>query len=133
MKGVGAALAALALAGAVPALAQGTSPAQAKAEGLIGERFDGYLGYAAGPPASGLLRSQTEAVNIRRRALYTDLASRRGVSPQEVGITAGCTLLGRVRVGEPYLLSDGVWRRRLAGQAAPVPDYCTGGSAPNGG
>lgn len=127
MTRIGAALAIAALAATVPAPAQTTSSAQAKAQGLIGERFDGYLGYVAGPPSSGALRSQTEAVNIRRRALYTDLASRRGVSPQEVGITAGCTLLRRVRVGEPYLLSDGAWRRRLAGQAAPVPDYCTEG------
>jgi uncharacterized protein YdbL (DUF1318 family) len=100
--------------------------AQARAVGVVGERYDGYLGYAA-PPSSGLVRSQTEAVNIRRRALFTGLAGRRGVSPQEVGITAGCTLLARVAVGESYLLSDGVWRRRVAGQRAPVPEYCRGG------
>jgi len=27
-------------------------------------------------------------------------------------------------VGEIYLLSDGVWRRRAPGQGAPVPAYC---------
>jgi uncharacterized protein YdbL (DUF1318 family) len=119
---------AVVLALAVPATAQSgaTALAQARAAGTVGERYDGYLGYAA-QPASGMVRSQAEAINIRRRALYTDLASRRGVSPQEVGITAGCTLLGRVAVGESYLLGDGVWRRRAAGQPAPVPDYCTGG------
>ena len=66
-------------------------------------------------------------MNIRRRALYTGLAQRRGVAPGEVGITAGCTLLGRVAVGEAYLLGDGVWRRRGPGQPAPVPDYCRAG------
>nr|WP_237219975.1 YdbL family protein [Sphingomonas arenae] len=97
----------------------------ARSAGLIGERFDGYLGVrTAIPPVT---RRATEDVNIRRRALYAGLAGRRGVSPQEVGITAGCSLLARVAVGEWYLLSDGVWRRRRAGQAAPVPDYCTGG------
>lgn len=108
------------------AQAGGGSLAQARAAGVVGERYDGYLGYAS-PPSSALVRSQTESVNIRRRALYTDLASRRGASPQEVGITAGCTLLGRVAVGEVYLLNDGVWRRRGVGQPAPVPGYCTGG------
>jgi uncharacterized protein YdbL (DUF1318 family) len=94
----------------------------------VGERFDGYLGYASPAAAiGGPARTQTEGVNIRRRALYTGLAERRQVSPSEVGITAGCTLLGRVAVGEAYLLSDGVWRRRGAGQGAPVPDYCRGG------
>jgi uncharacterized protein YdbL (DUF1318 family) len=99
---------------------------EARAAGIVGERYDGYLGYAA-RPSSQLARSQTEAINIRRRKLYTDLAVSRGVSPQEVGITAGCTLLARVAVGEAYMLSDGVWRRRGAGQPAPVPSYCTGG------
>lgn len=98
----------------------------ARAAGQVGERYDGYLGYVAGSPGAQA-RSQTEAINIRRRALYSDLAQRRGVSPQEVGITAGCTLLGRVAVGERYLLADGQWRTRAAGEAAPVPAYCTGG------
>jgi len=116
------------LAAAVPVAAQ-VGPAallQARAQGVVGERYDGYLGYAS-EPGSNAARVQTEAVNIRRRAIYSSFGSRRGVSPQEVGITAGCTLLARVQVGESYLLSDGVWRRRRAGQPAPVPDYCTGG------
>ena len=32
--------------------------------------------------------------------------------------------LARVGVGEAYLSADGAWRRRVAGQPAPVPDYC---------
>ena len=98
----------------------------ARAAGQVGERFDGYLGYVQTPP-SAQARTQTEGLNIRRRALYSDLAQRRGVSPQEVGITAGCSLLARVEVGEWYLLADGAWRQRRAGQPAPVPDYCRGG------
>jgi len=112
---------------AAPLGAQGGSMAllQARSQGIVGERYDGYLGYAAQPDGSGV-RVQTEAVNIRRRSLYTGFATRRGVSPQEVGITAGCTLLGRVQVGESYMLADGQWRRRATGEAAPVPDYCEG-------
>jgi len=110
----------LALGLATAATAQ-TAYFDARAAGQVGERYDGYLGYpvvAPGPQA----RAQIESINIRRRALYSDLAQRRGVSPQEVAITAGCTLLGRVQVGERYMLSDGQWRVRAAGQAAPVPD-----------
>jgi len=98
----------------------------ARAAGQVGERYDGYLGYT-GAPLSGQARMQADTINIRRRALYSGLAQKRGVSPQEIGITAGCTLLGRVDVGESYLLGDGRWRRRQAGEPAPVPDYCTGG------
>lgn len=111
---------------AVSASAQ-TSPAvsAARAGGLIGERFDGYLGVRAPVPVT--TRRATEDVNIRRRALYSGLAARRGVSPQEVGITAGCSLLARVAVGEWYLPGDGQWRQRRPGQPPPVADYCTGG------
>lgn len=117
---------------ALPILAAGTAALaqsayfEARAAGQVGERYDGYLGYALVRP-NAQARQQTEAINIRRRALYTGLAQQRGVSPQEVGITAGCTLLGRVAVGESYMLGDGQWRRRGAGEPPPVPDYCVGG------
>lgn len=114
----------LTVAIAAPIAAQGPAAAvaDARARGIVGERFDGYLGVAveSGPA----LRHQVGAINIRRRALYLDLATRRGVSLQEVGITAACQLLGTVSVGERYQLSDNVWRVRAAGAAAPVPDYC---------
>lgn len=117
------ALAALALIAAGPAAAQ-SSPAlsAALAAGAVGERFDGYLGIAA--PSGAYLRSTVGAINIKRRSLYSSLAARKGVSPQEVGITASCQLLARVAVGQAYMLDDGVWRRRAAGQAVPRPGYC---------
>jgi uncharacterized protein len=108
---------------AAPAAAQ-TSPAirAAKAAGQVGERFDGYLGVASA--ASAVVRREVDAVNIRRRAHYSNLAAARGVSPQDVGITAGCLTLRSVEAGQAYLLGDNVWRRRGPRQPAPVPDYC---------
>ena len=113
-----AALAAIAL----PAAAQTPVIDAARAEGRVGERFDGYLGLATA--VSEQVRRQVSSVNIRRRSLYTDLAERRGVTIEGVGIAAGCELLAKVRVGEVYMLSDGKWRRRGAGQPPPVPAYC---------
>jgi len=104
------------------ALAQTPAVNAARAAGMVGERYDGFVGAAS--PLSGVVRSQVGTINIQRRTLYSNLAASRGVSPVEVGITAGCQLLARVRVGEAYMLADGVWRRRAAGQPAPVPDYC---------
>ena len=95
---------------------------EARSDGRVGERYDGYLGIVA--TASPALRRQVAAINIRRRSLYSSLAASRGATPQEVGITASCTLLGRVAVGEYYLFGTGVWQRRQAGQAAPRPEYC---------
>jgi uncharacterized protein YdbL (DUF1318 family) len=94
----------------------------ARRAGQVGERFDGYLGLSSAT-VSADLRRHVGAVNIRRRALYSNLASRKGVTPEEVGITAACSLLRRVSVGEYYLLNQGGWRRLVPGQSA-VPDYC---------
>ena len=95
---------------------------RARQAGLIGERYDGYLGVvSANIPAE--LRRQVSAINIRRRSLYSNLAARRGVSPEEVGITAACSLLRRISVGEYYLPGQGGWRRVMPGRS-PVPSYC---------
>jgi len=104
-----------------PAAAQTPAVEAARASGAIGERYDGYLGVVGA--VSGAVRSQVATINIQRRSLYSNLAARKGVSPQDVGVTAGCQLLARVAVGEAYMWADGAWRRRGAGQSA-VPDYC---------
>ena len=111
------------LAAAAPLPAQ-TSPviAAARAAGQVGERYDGFLGYVQTPGPA--VRAQVEGVNIRRRSLFTSLAAKRGASPHEVGIAAGCQLLASVAVGEAYMMADNVWRRRGPGQSIPVPAYC---------
>jgi uncharacterized protein YdbL (DUF1318 family) len=110
---------------AVPASALAQEPTAivaARRAGMIGERFDGYLGFVTASPSS-TLRRDVNAINIRRRALYSDLAARKGVSPEEVGITAACTLLRRIGVGEYYLPGQGGWRRVAPG-VSQVPSYC---------
>ena len=112
----------LALVVAGPAAAQTPAVDAARANGQVGERFDGYLGVNGAISAE--VRGQVARINIQRRSLYSNLAARKGVSPQDVGVTAGCQLLARVPVGGAYLLGDGGWRRRGVGQATPVPQYC---------
>ncbi len=96
--------------------------AAARSAGQVGERYDGYLGFAT--QAAPTVQRQVNAINIRRRSLYIDLARRRGVTPQVAGLATGCELLTRVQVGEVYLLQDGTWRRRQPGQRIPPPSYC---------
>ena len=107
---------------ALPATAQTPAVDAARQAGQVGERYDGYMGFMG--TTSAVVRSQVGAINIRRRALYSNLAASRRVAPHEVGIAGGCQLLARVQVGQAYMLADGQWRRRLAGQPAPVPAYC---------
>jgi uncharacterized protein len=114
---------AAALCAAAPASAQaGPALSEAIATGVVGERFDGYMSFAGA--ATPEVRRQVNAINIKRRSLYTALAARRGVTVQAVGIATGCELLANVRVGQAYLLPDGQWRRRMAGEAAQLPEYC---------
>jgi uncharacterized protein YdbL (DUF1318 family) len=112
------------LAGLAASSAAAQSPAfeSAVQAGVIGERYDGYMGFVATP--SPELRRHVAAVNLRRRNLYIELSTRRNVTAQVVGVATGCELLGRLGVGEAYMLKDGVWRRRAAGEPPPQPDYC---------
>ncbi|HEX5258504.1 MAG TPA: YdbL family protein [Sphingomicrobium sp.] len=107
---------------AAPVAAQTPDVVQAVQAGQVGERYDGYMGIVG--PAAPELQRQVKAVNIRRRNLYIELASRRNISPQLVGMATACQLLGQVTTGEAYMLSDGAWRHRAPGQAVPLPDYC---------
>lgn len=119
-------LAAIAGAGlAVPsaAPAQGSPGFQAALQaGQVGERYDGYLGFVTAP--SPALRREVVAINIRRRALYTNLASRRRVTIETAALATGCELLMRVREGQAYMLQDRVWRRRAPGEKLVQPSYC---------
>ena len=112
----------LAAGAATAGSAQTSAVDQARAAGQVGERYDGYIGVAG--TVSAVVRNQVSAINIRRRTLYYNLGVQKRVSPQEVGITAGCQLLAGVGVGEVYLLPDGRWRRRAPGQRVQRPSYC---------
>ena len=107
---------------AAPVGAQSALIAQAIQAGQVGERYDGYMGVAG--PASPELRRQVSAINIHRRKLYTDLSARRNVTTELVGMATACQLFSQLAAGEAYMLNDGVWRRRGAGQTVPLPDYC---------
>ena len=113
---------AAALLGPVPAVAQSSALSQAIAAGQVGERFDGYMAVVG--QSSAEVRRQVAAINIHRRKLYSDLSERRNVTTELVGMATACQLLPQLAVGEAYMLSDGVWRRRAAGQSIPLPDYC---------
>ena len=114
------ALAAALLAG--PLQAQSSGLGAAIAAGQVGERYDGYMG-SVGTPSEGL-RREIAAVNLRRRNLYIQLATRRRVTPAVVGITTACELFTQLAPGEAYMLADGAWRQRAPAEPAPRPDHC---------
>ena len=111
-------------AGAVSiARAQAGAVAAAIDAGTVGEQADGYLGVRSSVSAS--IRSEIEAINIKRRAGYTQLAEQRGVTVKDVAAAVGCKILAnRVGAGEAYQLRDGVWRVRNGNAPIDLPDYC---------
>jgi uncharacterized protein YdbL (DUF1318 family) len=115
---------AVAMAGAPAAYAmlQKGEAAELRASGQAGEQADGYMGVVGGAPSD--IRAKVEGVNIRRRAHYTDLASKRGVKIEEAAATVACEILrDRVAPGQFYRLTDGIWRKRDA-TPVPLPHYC---------
>ena len=115
--------AAVTLAVAPAAAEAPASLAAAVQAGQVGERYDGYMGIVVAelPPQ---VRRQVSAINLQRRSLYYQLAATRHVNAQVVGIATGCQLIAHLSAGQAYMLGDGSWRRVMAGQAPPSPDYC---------
>ena len=120
--GLGFALTAI-VGGVTIAAAQGAEAsvvANGRASGLVGEQSDGYLGFVKTPSAE--LKAAVDAVNIKRRAYYTDLAAKRGAKIEEVAATTACELFRtKVAPGQYYRLPDGVWRQRDGGTPIPLP------------
>ena len=97
--------------------------AELRASGKVGEQADGYLGVVGSADAS--LRAQVDAINIKRRAYYTDLAGKRGAKIEEVAAATACEIFNsRVGPGQYYRLADGVWRQRDGNTPVPRPSYC---------
>jgi uncharacterized protein YdbL (DUF1318 family) len=111
--------------GAQPAFAQDNVVSAAKAAGAVGEQADGYLGIKGSVSAD--VRSAVDALNIKRRAAYTDLAAKRNVTVQDVAASTACqTLATRVQTGQIYKIGSGDWQVKGAGAIA-LPSYCASG------
>ncbi|MEJ7927177.1 YdbL family protein [Sphingobium sp. AN641] len=107
---------------AAPARAQSGAVASAIAAGTVGEQADGYLGIAGSVGAD--VRAEVESINIKRRAAYTDLAGKRGVTVQDVAAATGCqTLSSRVKPGQAYRIGAGAWQTKGSGPIV-LPAYC---------
>jgi uncharacterized protein YdbL (DUF1318 family) len=118
-----AGVAALLIAGAAGrGYAQANDPAVKAAieQGVVGEQADGYLGLAKG--GSGDLKAKVEAINIKRRAAYTDMAAKRGVSVKDAAAATGCQTLKRLGNGQAYQLPGSGWKVKSG--AIDLPSYC---------
>ena len=119
------AMAALAIAGSVVAVsAVLTAPASAdvavskavvdaaKAQGIVGERNDGYLGFVNGS-ADASVQAAVAEINEGRRSVYGQAAAKNGVSIEAAGISAYANVIvPRLSSGEYYQDANGSWVRK---------------------
>ncbi len=92
---------------------------QARADGLIGEKTDGYLGFVTSP--SPAVKALVDDLNIKRKAKYTEEALANGATVEEMAFRTGCRLIKeRTAPGEMYQAPDKTWKTRDA--TPPVVD-----------
>jgi uncharacterized protein YdbL (DUF1318 family) len=98
---------------------------EARAAGQVGEQADGYLGFVPGASISADLRGRVDQNNIRRRALYTQRATQRNASVNEMAAAVACEVFeGRIAMGERYRNEAGQWRQRTASNPVEMPSFC---------
>jgi uncharacterized protein len=84
---------------------------QARRDGLVGERIDGYVGIVdAGAGAD--VRALVDRVNAERRAEYERIARQEGREVQIIAQIAGQRQIERMPPGVYVMGADGSWRRK---------------------
>jgi uncharacterized protein YdbL (DUF1318 family) len=83
----------------------------AKAQGLVGERIDGYVGVVdSGAPGS--VKSLVNQINAEREAKYAEIAKKQGAPVAAVAQIAGTKLIERAPKGEYVMGANGQWQRK---------------------
>ncbi|MFZ1989354.1 MAG: YdbL family protein [Alphaproteobacteria bacterium] len=80
----------------------------AKAQGLVGEQADGYLGIPS-PPGSDEVQKLVADINLKRRAHYQEIATGNGTTLDAVEALAGQKLVQSAKSGEYVRGTDNVW------------------------
>ncbi|WP_415887512.1 YdbL family protein [Neptuniibacter sp. QD37_6] len=83
----------------------------AKAQGLIGERTNGYLGIVISKP-TGDLQSLVDGINKKRRAAYEQGSKKAGVERAVFELRMGQRLQERTPTGQFIQLQNGKWRKK---------------------
>lgn len=120
---IAAGIAVAALAGGGVYAMQADEAGELRATGQVGEQWDGYLGVVGSAGAE--IRARVDAINIKRRALYTQQASAANAMVESMAVATGCKLLAtKVGPGQYYKLPDGVWRQREGSAPIALPANC---------
>jgi uncharacterized protein YdbL (DUF1318 family) len=84
---------------------------QPKADGLIGEQADGYIGLVVRDVPEGIKQLVAE-VNAKRKAGYQEIAAKQGASLESVEMVGGNTAIEKTLPGNYIRDANGVWRKK---------------------
>lgn len=84
---------------------------EAKAQGLVGEKANGYIGIVTASPTPSL-KSLVADINRKRQAAYSKSAKSAGVAIEVFELRMGQRLQQRTPAGEYIQRDDGRWQRK---------------------
>ena len=91
--------------------AEGSQLTKPKADGLIGEQANGYIGLVVSDVPEDI-RKLVNQVNAKRKAGYQKIAAKQGVSLSEVEKVGGKTAYEKTRKGNYFRDTNGTWRKK---------------------
>lgn len=83
--------------------------AQARAQGIVGEKNDGYIGAVTSAPEAGAIVNE---INARRRAEYEKIAKNNGQPVSVVGQVASENIIKSLPRGSFYQSPNGSWQKK---------------------
>lgn len=84
---------------------------EAKAQGLVGEKVDGYVAAVIANPTAEI-EELIKTTNDGRRKVYADLAQRNGITIDAVGIVSAEKLREKAARGEYVQSTSGQWEKK---------------------
>lgn len=86
------------------------SVGDAKSKGLIGESTKGYL--VAVNAGNADIDTLIATINAKRKQQYVKIASKQGITLDQVELVAGEKLQGKAKPGHMILDANGVWQKK---------------------
>ena len=94
-----------------PAVGAALSLDQAKSQGLVGEKLDGYLG-AVMQPASAEVKNLISDINEKRKEKYSSIAKQSSTDLATVELLAGKKAIENTEPGKYIELTVGKWVKK---------------------
>lgn len=86
---------------------------QAKAQGIVGEQYDGYIGIAQPGQASAEVKRKVDETNAGRLAKYTEISQKTGDPVATVAAAMALKLFENVKSGEVVRPASGAaWQKK---------------------